>query len=93
MIKNFGEMGAAFSFCIVSAITAFVFILSFKKIMEIPREIIEWSVLLFIFMSVTIFLFIKTSSDLLLLILIVLGALAAYKVGDFKINDLIKTNA
>jgi O-antigen/teichoic acid export membrane protein len=87
LIRSFGQIGAAFSFCILSVLTVFAFIISFKKSMMIPTKIINWSIIIFILMSVAIFLSLKTSSFLLLFIFVILGAFLAYKMGDLKIVD------
>jgi O-antigen/teichoic acid export membrane protein len=86
MVKYFNQIGAALSYFLFSAITVFVFALSFKKSMEISQEIITWPSVLFILMIISVFLFLKTSSDILFFAFLAISAFLAYRLGELGKN-------
>ena len=84
MIKFFNQTGAAISFFLISILSTLVYLFAFKKIMQIPKEIINWSLFLSGLMTLNVIIFLKTSSTVLFLAFIVLGAVLSYKIGDLS---------
>ena len=82
MVKYFNEIGAALSFFAMSILTVFVYLLSFKKIMQIPKEIINWAFFLSVLMLFNVVFFLRISFWPLFLFFIIIAAALAYKMGD-----------
>jgi len=84
MVRFFDSTGAAISFFTVAMLSPLIYLLSFKKIMQIPKEIIDWTLILSALMIFNIFILLKTSSLLLFLLITILGAVLAYKIGKLS---------
>lgn len=84
MVRFFDATGAAISFLIVAMLSPLVYLLAFKKIMQIPKEIISWTLILSTLMIVSVGALLKTSSHFLFLTFIILGAILAYKIGNLS---------
>lgn len=82
MVKSFDQNGAAISYFIMSILSVLASLFAFKKIMNIPSKIINWTFLLTILMAFNIAILLRTSSPILFLIFIILGAVLAYKLGE-----------
>jgi O-antigen/teichoic acid export membrane protein len=82
MIKFFRQNGAAISYFLVSILTALVYLFGFKKTMQIPRKIINWTLMLSILTIVDVAVLLETSSSFLFLTLIIFEALLAFKTGN-----------
>lgn len=82
MVKSFSQIGAALAYSISSALSMFVFLLAFRKTMEIPKEIIIFSIALFSVMASGTYIFLKTSSEMIFLAIIIIGAIFAYRYGQ-----------
>jgi len=81
LIKNFNQQGAAVSYFTVSELTILVYLFSFKKAMNIPKEIISWTIFLSVLMAVAVIILLKTATPLLFISFIFLGAIAAFVFG------------
>jgi len=84
MVKSFSQMGAALSYFISSALSVFVFLFAFKKDMGISSSIIKWALFVFSAAVLGIYIFLETSSSILLLFIFVAIALLAYKFGSLS---------
>ena len=82
MVKYFNELGAALAFSISSALSTFAFLFAFQKTMKIPKEIIKFSVVLFLIMVFSSYVFLTTSSDILLFVIVVFSAILTYRYGQ-----------
>ncbi len=81
MVKSFDQNGAALSVFILAIFGTVAYLLTFKKIMKIPSKILNWTFILSILMTLNVVIFLKTSSHILFLAFIILGAILAYKIG------------
>ena len=84
MVKFFSQTGAALSYFIMSILMVFSYLFAFKKIMQIPEEIINWSFFLSAVMILAVIALLETSSSILFLIFIILGTILAYKIGGLN---------
>jgi O-antigen/teichoic acid export membrane protein len=84
LVKNYGQIGAALSFSLVSALSLFVFLFSFKKDMNIPSKIIKWSLLVFTLIFIGEFLSFKFYSYSILVVTYMVVALLSYKFGSLE---------
>jgi len=82
MVKLFSQTGAALSYFIMSVLMVFSYLFAFKKIMQIPSKIISWAFLLSGLMILGVITLLKTSSPVLFLMFIILGAVLSYKIGE-----------
>jgi len=82
LVRLFSQTGAALSYFIISIVTVFGYLFAFQKIMQIPSKIIHWTFLLAVLMILNVVIFLKTSSTILFLMFIILGAVLAYKIGE-----------
>ena len=84
MVRLFGSMGAALAFFVVTMLTPPIYFFAFKKIMQIPSRIINFSLFIAGLMLVNVVIFLKTSSSVLFLIFIIFGVALAYKMGNLS---------
>jgi O-antigen/teichoic acid export membrane protein len=84
LVKNYGQIGAALSFSLVSALSLFVFLFSFKKDMNIPSKIIKWSLLVFTLIFIGEFLSFKFYSYSILVVTYMVVALLSYRCGSLE---------
>ena len=84
MIKFFGQNGAALSFFIATMLMTIVYLFTFKKIVQIPRQIINWVLLLSGLMTISVLIFLKTFSSILFLLFIIFGIFLVYRIGNLN---------
>jgi hypothetical protein len=92
MVKNFAQIGAALSYFLISILNAIIYLFTFKKIIQIPKEIINWTLFLSSLMVLNIIIFLKTSSPVLFLVFIILGIILAYKIGNLSEKKYLFVN-
>jgi O-antigen/teichoic acid export membrane protein len=92
LVKNFSQTGAALSYFLMSILTAIIYMFTFKKIIQIPKEIINWTLFLSSLMVLNIIIFLKTSSSVLFLVFIILGIILAYKIGNLSEKKYLFVN-
>lgn len=95
VVRAFGQKGAALSVFIMSILSTFIYLLTFKKLMQIPAKIINWTFLLSVLMILSVGILLKTLSPVLFLIFVISGAILAYKIGrlserKYLFLDLLK---
>jgi len=84
MVKFLGLTGAALSFLGVSIMSSLAYLIVFQDIASIPKEIIHWALFLSGFMILGVVIFLNTSSSILFLLFIIVGAALAYKLGNLS---------
>jgi len=96
LVRLFSQTGAALSYFIISIVTVFGYLFAFQKIMQIPPKIIHWTLLLSVLMLLNVAILLKTSSVILFLMVLIFGAVLAYKLGElgkknYLVFDFIKS--
>jgi len=82
MVRFFSLIGAVLAYFVVAMLSPLIYLLSFKKIMQIPKKIINWTLFLSVLMIINVGVLLKTSSSILFVIFIIVGAVLAYKIGN-----------
>lgn len=91
MVRFLGQTGAALSFFGVSIMSSLAYLIVFKNIASIPKEIIHWALFLAGFMILSVAIFLQTSSNILFLLFIISGAILAYKLGNLSEKKYLLT--
>jgi len=78
MIRFYHQTGAALSYVVISIITAFAYLLSFRKSMSIPAEIFRWTLVLSVLAIAGIIIILTTESAFLFFVVILGGILLSF---------------
>jgi O-antigen/teichoic acid export membrane protein len=84
LIKNYNQQGAAISYLLISQLATIVYLFTFRKTMNIPMVIINWTIFLFVLMNMAVFVLLKTAMPFLLLLFMFLGAVVAFILGGLR---------
>lgn len=82
LIRTLGQEGAALSYAFMAMATTLLFLLAFKSSMNIPRDIITWTVVLAVLMTFNIALFLRHPSPLLFSGVLMVSLLIAVNKGN-----------
>ena len=91
LVKYFNEVGAAVSTFIIACFNLLFFIFTYKKLMQIPRQLIGWSITITLVMALNISLLILTNSYVLFTLITLAGAYLAFLKGKLSQKKYLLT--
>jgi O-antigen/teichoic acid export membrane protein len=83
-VKYYSQNGAALSWLLISILNSFIYLLSFRRSMEIPLTMINLTLFIGILMIFNIVILFKTHSHIFFSLICIAGAILFFKVGGLN---------
>jgi len=87
-VSYFKETGAALAFFIIYLLTNLTYFFVFKKTIDIPWELIKWSIILSLIMMLNVAIFLILNSHLIFVLINLTTILIGYRIIEGEIKDL-----